>query len=78
MNGIQQLYNFAPSVFPPKESQELSRSYAQNKAQKDHPQIIPGYWWLFWTQHLLHYGARLFEEEEDEQFWVSTVSGWPP
>ena len=26
---------------------ELCRSYAQNKAQKHHPQEFPGYWWLF-------------------------------
>ena len=25
---------------------------------------FPGYWWLFWTQNLSCYGARLFEEEK--------------
>ena len=43
---------------------ELCHSYTQNKAQKHHPQRIPGYWWLFQTQHLSHYSARLVEEKK--------------
>ena len=43
-----------------KKSLEWGCSYAWNEAQKAHPQIIS---WLFWMQHLSHYGARLFEEE---------------
>ena len=41
---------------------ELCRSYAQNKAQKHHSREFPGYWWLFRTQHLSRYSARLAEE----------------
>ena len=42
---------------------ELScRSYAQNKAQSTIPTEFFGYWWLFRTQHLLRYSARLVEE----------------
>ena len=28
---------------------------------------FPGYWWIFWTKHLLCYGARIFEEERKKE-----------
>ena len=38
--GVQQPVHSATSVFPAKKSQEWDRSYAQNEAQKSHPQRI--------------------------------------
>ena len=41
MNGVQQLVHSAPLVFSAKKSAGgISRGYAQNEAQMDHPQII--------------------------------------
>ena len=31
------------------------------------PREFPGYWWLFWTQHLPRYDARLVEEERKKE-----------
>ena len=45
-----------------KKLQEWGCSYTQNEAQKAHPQRISWLLVAFWTQHLLRYGARLFEE----------------
>ena len=40
MNGFQQPVHSASSVFSCKKAQAVSPSYAQTKAQMDHPQII--------------------------------------
>ena len=40
MNGVQQPVRSAPSVFPAKKSQAVNLSYAQSKAQINHPQRI--------------------------------------
>ena len=41
---------------------KLCRSYAQHKCKMHTPRKFPGYWWLFWTQNLSRYSARLAEE----------------
>ena len=87
-------YTLPPQSSLQKKPQALSPSYTQSRAQMNHPQrIFHDYWWLFWTLHILRYGARLVEErrrkrrtrtrtrrirrkkKEDEQFWLSTISG---
>ena len=64
-NGFQQPVHSAPSVFPAK-AQVVSPtcSYAQSKAQMDHPREFHDYWWLFQLLLVLHYGSRLAEERK--------------
>ena len=51
-----------PSQSSPRKIAGVSgHSYVRNEGQKNHPQRISCYWWLFWTQHLPHYSARLVQ-----------------
>ena len=64
---------------PRKKLQEWDRSCAQNEAQKAHPQIIS---WLLHGGLFERNPYRVtalgcLEKKEDEQFWLSTVSGLP-
>ena len=71
-----------PLSLPCKKSQAVSPSYAQSKAQINHPQII--LWLLVAVLNatciaLLAEGwlkKETKKEEDDEQFWFSTISGF--
>ena len=58
-NGVQQLVHSAPMI-------EKCLSYVtvalKTKFEMHNPREFPGYWWLFLTQHLSHYGAGLVDE----------------
>ena len=58
-NGVQQLTHSAPTI-------EKRWSYVavtlKTKRKSTIPREFPGYWWLFRTQHLSRYSARLAEE----------------
>ena len=61
-NGIQQPVCSAPSVFPAKNYRSEVAVMLKTKLKRHILRGFPGYWWLFWTQHLSHYSSRLFEE----------------
>ena len=76
-----------PSQFSPQESASDKSQLRSKLSSMNHPQrVSPDYWWLFWILCISRYGARLAEErtekkdrkkEEDEQFWLSIISGLP-
>ena len=60
-NGVQQLIHSASMI-------EKHWSYVtatlKTKSKSTTPREFPGYWWLFRTQHLRRYSARLVEERK--------------
>ena len=62
-NGVQQLVRSAPSVFPGRKAKVVSPSYAQMY----HLREFLEYWWLFRMLYVLHFGARLAEEERKKE-----------
>ena len=63
-NGIQQLIYSAPTI-------EKCRSYVadtlKTKRKSTTSKEFPCYWWLFLTQHLSRYSARLVEERRKKE-----------
>ena len=62
-NGVQQLIHSAPSVFFAKNHRSEVAVMLKMKLKQPILRGFPGYWWLFWMQHLSRYSTRLFEEE---------------
>ena len=60
INGVLPLHVvYCPSPSFPQNMKEFGRSYAENDTFLIE---FPGYWWLFQTQDLSHYSARLAKE----------------
>ena len=63
--------------FPRKQAQVVSRSYAQNKVQMNHPQRISWlYWWLF-RMHTCCVMALGWLKKEEWTILSLTISGLP-
>ena len=58
-NGVQKLIHSAPTI---EKCWVYVAVMLKTKHKSTTPREFPGYWWLFWMQHLSHYSARLIEE----------------
>ena len=56
-------YALPPRSSPQKNHRSEVAVMLKTKLKRHILREFPGYWWLFWMQLLLRYGARLFEEE---------------
>ena len=73
--GFQQPVCSAPSVFHAKNRRSEIAVTFKMKLKRHILREFTGYWWLFWTQHLMCYSARLFEEERriERRTWTILI-----
>ena len=50
---------------------EIGCKAGSTKFEMHTPREFPGYWWLFWMQHLLRYSARLVEKRRKKMMYDS-------
>ena len=72
MNGAQQLVHCSPY----KKSEGGKSQLCSNKLQMHTLREFCDYWWLFRTQDLSHYGARLTEERK--KIMMMNISDFQP